>query len=172
MNHISLEEKEKLENIYQKFLKDPNIARMKNVGMHRGSNSYIHSFKVAKLAIKRALHHKKKLDLEAVLIAGILHDYYLYDWREDKTLRKKHARRHPFVAAANAKRDFNVSEFVIEIIKSHMWPINFKLFQRTTEARIVGNADNTIAFKEVITSRRYKAKRIVKYMESIEKLFD
>ena len=172
MKHISLEEKNKLEKIYQDFLNNPLIIRMQKIHMHRGSNAYVHSFRVAKLAIKRAIRRKKNLDLESLLIAAILHDYYLYDWRDNKALRKKHARRHPFVAAANAKRDFNVSDFVIEIIKSHMWPINFKLFQRTTEARIVGNADNTIAFKEVITSRRYKAKRIVKNMESIEKLFD
>ena len=169
---ISDEEKERLENIYQQYFHDPKIQRMKNIGMHRGSNSYIHSFKVAKLAIKRALRHKKKLDLESILVAAILHDYYLYDWRDNKALRKKHARRHPFIAAENAKRDFNISDFVAEIIKSHMWPINFRLFQRTTEARIVGNADNSVATKEALTSRRYKGKRLVKSMEYIQNLFN
>ncbi len=171
MKHISLEEKNKLEKIYQDFLNNPLIIRMQKIHMHRGSNAYVHSFRVAKLAIKRAIRKKKNLDLESLLIAAILHDYYLYDWRDNKALRKKHARRHPFIAASNAKRDFNVSDFVCDIIKSHMWPINFKFFQKTTEARIVGNADNTIATKEAFTSIKYKTKRMDKYMEYIKTLF-
>ena len=74
-------------------------------------------------------------------------------------------------ASENAKRDFDVSDFVVEIINEHMWPYNFKLFPKTREARIVNNADNTVAFKEVITSKRYKKKRMNKYYKMIEKLF-
>ncbi len=167
------DEEEKLEAIYQQYFHDPKIQEMKRIGMHRGSNTFIHSFKVAKLAVKRAARRKKKkLDLETVLIAAILHDYYLYDWRYNKALKKHHASRHPKIAAENAKRDFNVTDKVASIIKTHMWPFNFKLFPRTKEARIVMNADNSIATHEVLTSRRHKAKKIVKYMEYIEKLFD
>ena len=75
---ISDEEKQKLEQTYQSFLNDPKILRMKDIPMHRGSNCYIHSFKVAKLAVKRALRHKKG-NLYTILTASILHDYYLYD---------------------------------------------------------------------------------------------
>ena len=168
---LSLEEKMKLENIYQKFLNDEKILKMKEVNMHRGSNTYIHSFKVAKLAIKRALRRKRRLDLESILIASILHDYYLYDWRKDKSRKKHHAKNHPFIASENAKRDFDIEEFTSEIIEEHMWPINFKNFPKTTEARIVNNADNSIAFIEVLTSIKYKSKRMDKYTKSIQTLF-
>ena len=168
---LSLEEKMKLENIYQKFLNDEKILKMKEVNMHRGSNTYIHSFKVAKLAIKRALRRKRRLDLESILIASILHDYYLYDWRKDKSRKKHHAKNHPFIASENAKRDFDIEEFTSEIIEEHMWPINFKNFPKTTEARIVNNADNSIAFIEVLTSIKYKSKRMDKYPKSIQTLF-
>ena len=168
---LSLEEKMKLENIYQKFLNDEKILKMKEVNMHRGSNTYIHSFKVAKLAIKRALRRKRRLDLESILIASILHDYYLYDWRKDKSRKKHHAKNHPFIASENAKRDFDIEEFTSEIIEEHMWPINFKNFPKTTEARIVNNADNSIAFIEVLTSIKYKSKRMDKYNKSIQTLF-
>ena len=140
--------------------------------MHRGSNTYVHCFKVAKIAIKRALRRKRRLNLEAVLIASILHDYYLYDWRIDKSKKKHHAKNHPFIASENAKRDFDIEEFASKIIEEHMWPINFKSFPDTTEARIVNNADNSIAFLEVLTSIKYKSKRMDKYYNSIQKLFD
>lgn len=170
-NNISEEEKNKLENIYQEYLHNPLIERMKNIRMHRGSSCYIHSFKVAKLAIKRAIRRKKKLDLETILIASILHDYYLYDWRDNKLLKKNHASNHPKIAADNAKRDFGISDFAVNIILSHMWPYNFKQFPKTTEARIVMNADTHIATKEAMTSIKYKAKRVDKTMNFIKTLF-
>ena len=75
---ISIEEKNRLESIYQSFLNDPKILRMKEIPMHRGSNCYEHSFKVAKKAVKYAINFpKKNLNYERVLIAAILHDYYL-----------------------------------------------------------------------------------------------
>ena len=168
---LSLEEKERLEEIYYSFLNDPKIDMMKDVSMHRGSNCYLHSFQVAKLAIKRALRRKKKLDLESILIASILHDYYLYDWRKDKSLLKKHGSRHPYIACNNAKRDFNINNKVADIILSHMWPINFKRFPKTVEARIVNNADTHVAFMEAMTSKIHKAKRIEKKLEFISELF-
>ena len=53
---ITPERKQELEDIYQSFLHNEKILKMKEISMHRGSNCYIHSFKVAKLAIKRALY--------------------------------------------------------------------------------------------------------------------
>lgn len=64
---ITNEEKIELENLYQKYLHDPRILKMKEIGMHRESNSYIHSFKFCKLAIRRAIRKGKKVDLEAIL---------------------------------------------------------------------------------------------------------
>ena len=168
---LSLEEKERLESIYQSYLNNEKILKMNEVSMHRGSNTYLHSFRVAKLAIKRALRRKKHLDLESILIASILHDYYLYDWRKDKSKKKHHAKNHPFIASTNAKRDFDISDKVCKIIEVHMWPFNFKCFPNTKEARIVNNADNTVAFKEVLTSINHKKKRMNKYMDKIQTLF-
>ena len=169
---LSLEEKERLESIYQSYLNNEKILKMNEVSMHRGSNTYLHSFRVAKLAIKRALRRKKYLDLESILIASILHDYYLYDWRKDKSKKKHHAKKHPFIASSNAKRDFDISDKVCEIIEEHMWPFNFKDFPSSKEARIVSLADKTIAFKEAMTSKKYKEKREQKYLDDIHQLFN
>ena len=167
---ITPEQKEKLENIYQTFLHDEKVLRMKEISMHRGSNCYEHSFKVAKLAIKRGLRHKN-VTLEVILLAAILHDYYLYDWRKDKELLKHHGKNHPYIAAENAEKDFGVDEEIQKIIKSHMWPFNIKNFPDTKEARIVTLADKTIATKEALTSRSYKNKHRSKYLDYISKLF-
>lgn len=167
---ITIDEKNELEKIFQEFFHNERIQRMKLVPMHRGSNCFVHSFKVAKLAIKRALRHKYA-DLKAILIAAILHDYYLYDWRVDKDKRRKHLKDHPYIAVKNAEQDFEITEDIKKIIKSHMWPINIKQFPNSKEARIVTLADKSVAFKEAMCSKNYKRKRETKYLESISHLF-
>ncbi len=168
---LSIEEKQELENIYNSFKENEKIQRMKQVPMHRGSNCFIHCFKVAKLAVKRGLRHKKA-DLKLVLLGSILHDYYLYDWRTDKSKKKRHGYDHPFIASKNAEEDFQVPKEVKDIIESHMWPMNIKFFPKTKEARIVTLADKAIAIKESLSSISYKKKREEKYLKDIELLFD
>lgn len=168
---INEETKKQLEDIYQSFLNDERILKMKDIPMHRGSNCYIHSFKVAKLAIKRALRHKKG-NLFTILIASILHDYYLYDWRTDHSKMKHHLSSHPYTAAENAVKDFSIHEPIKKAIQSHMWPVNIKDFPKTKEARIVSTADKTIYLKEIVCSKAYKTKREEKYLKQISYLFN
>lgn len=163
-------EKEKLENIYQSFLNNEKILRMKEIPMHRGSNCYEHCFKVAKKAIKKAVH-RKNVDLEVVLVGAILHDYYLYDWRSDRSKLKKHGRNHPEVAIKNAIKDFDISEEVKKVIKTHMWPINIKAYPNTKEARIVSISDKAVTIGESLTSKKYKQKKREKYLSYISHLF-
>ena len=167
---LTPQEKQELEDIYQSFLHDERILKMKEIQMHRGSNCYIHSFKVAKIAVKRGLRHHKG-SLKVILIGAILHDYYLYDWRVDRSKMKHHLGNHPYVAAENAARDFGIHEPVKAVIQSHMWPVNFSEFPKTKEARIISLADKHIYIKEIACSRRYKAKREAKYLRQIATLF-
>lgn len=171
MNTLSLEEKRRLEDLFNSFKVNENILKMKDIPMHRGSNCYIHSFRVAKLAIKKA-SKRKGYNLENILIAAILHDYYLYDWRTNKALKKKHGKRHPIVANENAKKDFNISKEISEIILSHMWPLTPRFFPKTKDARLVNSCDNIIATKEMFTSIAFKKKRMESYYSNISVLFD
>ena len=169
---LSLEEKQRLENIYQTFSKDERILKMKEIPMHRGSNCYEHSFKVAKKAIKNSIRlFKKNIDLEVVLIGAILHDYYLYDWRSDRERLKGHAKNHEMIASENASRDFGVPPEIKKVIESHMWPFNFKSFPNTREAKIVSFADKSVATSEAFTSVKYKKKKRETYIKYISTLF-
>ena len=165
------ERKKELEDIYQNFLHDEKILKMKDIPMHRGSNCYLHSFRVARLSIKRALRHKNA-DLYVILLGAILHDYYLYDWRVDRDKLKHHMSNHPKLASKNALKDFNISPEVQRVIETHMWPANFKEWPNTKEARIVSNADKAICTKEAMCSKAHKEKRYDKYYLEIDKLFE
>lgn len=167
---ITIEEQNRLETIYQAFLNDEKILRMNDISMHRGSNCYLHSFKVAKKAIKKSLN-RKDVNLEVVLLGAILHDYYLYDWRKDRSKLKKHGKNHPSVAINNAVKDFDISEEVKKVIKSHMWPINIKDYPKSKEAKIVSISDKAVTIDESLTSKKYKQKRLDKYLSYISHLF-
>ena len=171
--YLSPEQKEKLENIYQSFLNDEKILKMKEFSMHRGSNCYEHTFKV----VKRAIRHvgrstKKNINPEVVLIGAILHDYYLYDWRVDRSKLKGHAKNHVQIALENASKDFNISPEIKEVIGTHMWPINIRNYPKSREAKIVSISDKMVALCEALTSKRYKNKKREKYLSYISKLFD
>lgn len=169
---ISDEQKERLEAIYQSFFHDPRIQKMKEVKMHRGSNCFEHSFKVAKKAIHGALRSRRKnINLEVILIGAILHDYYLYDWREDHSKKKGHAKNHQYIASQNAMRDFDVSPEVKKVIEAHMWPLNFKEYPKSREAKIVSVSDKVVAIQEAFTSCGHKEKKREKYLEDISALF-
>lgn len=169
---LTKEDKQHLEDIYQSFLHNEKILRMKHIRMHRGSNCYEHSFKVAKKAIYHAIrYHKKGLNLESILLGSILHDYYLYDWRDDKSKKKKHGHNHPFIASENSSKDFNISKEVKDIIESHMWPINMKNFPKSKESRIVSNADKMVTIGESMTTKKHKQKKRETYLSYISHLF-
>ena len=167
---ISEKERQELEEIYQSLLNDDRVKQMIDIPMHRGSNCYIHSFKVAKLAIRRALT-KKSADLKTLLYAAIFHDYYLYDWRKDRSKIKHHGKNHPYLAAEQAKRDFDIPFESMEIIKAHMWPLNFKQFPKSREAKILTISDKRVAAREALTSKKYKLKNREKELVFISKLF-
>lgn len=168
---LTNERKESLEKTYQFYLHNEAVLKMKEIPAHYGSNVYIHTFKVVKKVMEKAVKSRKNLDLENLLIASIFHDYYLYNWRTTKDRPHPHGKYHPLIAANNAKRDFNISEKAQTMIKTHMWPFNFFNPPKGKEARLLCNADTWVAFVECLIPRKRKLKNNEKYLNYISKLF-
>ena len=168
---ITEERKENLEKTYQFYLHHEAILKMKEIHTHIGSNCYMHTFKVVKGVMKKAIKSHKELDLENLLIAAIFHDYYLYDWRKTKERPHPHGKYHPGIASNNAKRDFNISKEAQRLIKSHMWPFNFFNPPKGREAWLLCNVDTWVALKECLVSRKKKVQREKEYLDYISTLF-
>ena len=104
----------------------PVVQEMKKYSQHCQTNCYQHCLAVA--------YHNfcicKKLNLDAVSAArgGMLHDLFLYDWREHykETGNRFHALTHPKEALKNASKYFELNEIEREIIIKHMWPLTIK----------------------------------------------
>ena len=84
--------------------------------------------------------------------AGLLHDLFLYDWREveKKSGDKPHGMRHPGIALNNAKQYFDIAKREEDMIVKHMWPLTMKL-PRYAESYVIVMIDKYIATLELGT---------------------
>lgn len=159
---MTKEEIQDYQKLYESLYSDPRIKRLEEIQQHRGSNTYYHVLKVTRKAYQYAKHCKRRINFVDLITGAMLHDYFLYDWRKDRSKLKRHGHRHPKIAKANAIRDFGVNKKVQNIIVSHMWPINCFIFHTSLEGHLVSLADKSVSIREALTSRKYKEKHLDK----------
>lgn len=109
----------------QDILHHPVVLEMKRYYQHCRTSCYQHCLSVAYYNFCIC----KFLNLDAVSAArgGMLHDLFLYDWRDHskKTGDRFHAMTHPWTAYRNAKKYFDINPIEKEVITKHMWPVTF-----------------------------------------------
>ena len=84
-------------------------------------------------------------------MGALLHDFFLYDWRNhdapDLPREKYHGIEHPRIALKNAEKYFPLNEIERDIIVKHMWPLTL-MPPRYKESFIVTFADKYLSSKE------------------------
>ncbi len=67
------------------------------------------------------------LDYRSAARGALLHDFFLYDWRNhdvpDLAKEKFHGIEHPKIALANSQKHFTLNKVEKDIIIKHMWPL-------------------------------------------------
>lgn len=120
----------------------------------------------------------KKLNLDYVSGArgGLLHDFFLYDWREYKKNpeNKNHGLNHPKIALENSHQCFELNKIECDIILKHMWP-KTPSCPKYWESVIVSFVDKYCACNELLIKLAFitcktKHKRITKYIKKISSL--
>ncbi len=131
------------------ILDNPEFRQLANY-RHHGSSIFEHVRTVSHWSY--ILCRRLGLDYRAAARAGLLHDFFLYDWREYKRnpTNKNHGLHHPKVALENATRHFSLSEREKDIILKHMWPkcLSCPLYW---ESWIVSGIDKVSAYYEFLT---------------------
>lgn len=130
-------------NIIKDILKNQEIIDLR-YEYHHGISRLDHSLNVAKLTFNICKLFKIKTIKETTR-AALLHDFY-------RSFEDSSFKGHPFVAAKNAKRVFNINEMQEDIIVKHMFPATIKL-PKYKETWIVSASDKIAAIKECT---RYK----------------
>lgn len=146
---ITEKEYEEFRNIIKDIINNDSFKKMKDIKQHRFSNCYEHSVNVATKCFIYAKKRNLKIDVKSMVRGALLHDFYLYDWRENKKKYKGHGFTHPSVALENAMREFSdLNDVEKDIILSHMWPLIFFKFPKYKESFLVCFSDKICALKE------------------------
>lgn len=105
------------------LLNNEFVLKMKDYTQHGVTTTYQHCINVSYYNYKLCKFFK--LNARAGARAGLLHDFFLYDWHTYKkdTRYKLHGFTHPKTALQNASQHFELSACEKDIILKHMFPL-------------------------------------------------
>ena len=133
------------------ILQSGNFKSTNSFIQHGSVSVHSHSIRVAECSLKLE-KFLEKLGIhchERDLVRGaLLHDYFLYNWREHNDDHKLHGFYHARKAMENAERDFGLNPVEANIIHRHMFPLN-PMPPKYKESVVVTCADKICATREV-----------------------
>lgn len=156
------EDDEEFLEIVGDLITNEKVKQMAKYRQHCDVSTYRHCINVAYISF--IVCKKLGLDYVSATRAAMLHDLFLYDWREKRPytgLFNKHAFSHPRIALENAKTVCPLNKMEKDIIVKHMWPVTLLHIPRYRESFIVSMADKYSALQE---TKQYiiKKKRVMR----------
>lgn len=152
-------EKEYYETV-QDILQHEEFLKLKNF-FHHNSSIYEHVHDVAYFSYRICKYFK--LDYRSAARGALLHDFFLYDWRNhdvpDLPRDKFHGIAHPAIAVTNAKKYFVINDIEEDIIVKHMWPLTL-VPPKYKESFIVSFADKYLSSKEFLDEYQKRTVRL------------
>lgn len=132
--------------IVNDLLAMPEIQKLSMYEQHHYDSRLDHVIDVSYASYKLA--RMFGWDYVSVARAGILHDFYYYDWHADGMTMREHARKHPIVALANAEKITHINNIEKDIILTHMYPVGNGPRPRYKESWLLDSVDDYLASKE------------------------
>lgn len=134
------------------IIQNEEFLKLKNF-FHHNSSIYSHVLKVAYLTYKIAKY--LNIDYVSATRGAMLHDFFLYDWRNhdvpDLAKEKFHGFEHPKIALENARKNFELNEIEKDIIVKHMWPLTLAI-PKYKESYVVTFVDKYVSSKEFLNN--------------------
>lgn len=130
------------------IISHPVVLQMKNFYQHCDTDCYDHCLNVAYNNFRICRH--LGLDARSAARGGMLHDLFLYDWRQHrrKTGDRLHAITHPIAAYKNARKYFKLNKIEKEVITKHMWPVSV-IPPRYAETYVICLTDKYCGSREI-----------------------
>ncbi|OIP49670.1 MAG: hypothetical protein AUK31_05530 [Fibrobacteres bacterium CG2_30_45_31] len=132
------------------ILQNEEFLRTKLFHHHR-ETIFDHALKVSYFAYK--ISKQWGWNYREAARAGLLHDFFLYDWRDsDDPAREKrhfHGFRHPRTALNNSRRLFPLNDIEKDIILKHMFPLT-PFLPKYRESFLVVVLDKYVATHEMM----------------------
>lgn len=142
-------------SIINNIMSNKEFTKIENI-KHHNTTRLDHSMKVSYYSYKIA--KSLKLDYIDVARGGLLHDFYTDKISECKKIKDKiklFSTKHPKDAVNNSKTYFELSEKEIDIIKSHMFPVDYRI-PKYAESWIVSSVDKVLSFFDFSKKFGYK----------------
>lgn len=133
------------ENIINALITNETVLEMKNYKQHFDTSCFDHCYIAAYYCY--FICKKLNLDYKSATRAAMLHDLFLYDWRDKNSHRRFHAFHHGKTACENACKLFELNTKEQDIIIKHMWPVTFA-FPNSIEGFILTFVDKYCALHE------------------------
>ena len=119
---------------------------LKAISNHGHIDLYQHSIQVSRRSMN--LCRTFGLDDRAAARGGLLHDFYLYEWRKGEG-PGWHGFRHGKIALFESLKRFHLTDKEQNIILRHMWPLTL-IPPSSLEGLIVSIMDKICALEEII----------------------
>ncbi len=143
----------------EEFWDNEHLHDMKNYIQHRDLNCLEHSVFVSYKSYQ--ICKKLRCDEAAAARGALLHDFFLYDWHEERRSEKLHGFAHPEIALENAESHFELTEIEKDIILKHMWPLTLNKIPKYKESLVVSLIDKYCTAVELISPKtRDKIKKL------------
>lgn len=142
------------------ILASPEMKASKDCIQHGNISVYTHSVMVTKYSLLLAKKLGIRCNIHSLVRGALLHDFFMYDWHwakmPDEVKRKGlHGFTHPGTAAKNARKYFNVSRKVYDIINCHMFPLTLTRMPKSFEGWLVCLADKYCSTLETLRIQPY-----------------
>ncbi len=147
-------------SIISPIMENEEFKKMGNM-RHHNTTRLDHLLKVSYYSYK--VSKSLKLDYRQTARAGLLHDYYVEEIDDIKSIKDKlvlFSYGHPKKAIENAKMITTLTEKEEDIIKCHMFPVTLNL-PKYLESWIVSIVDKVLSVKEFYYKFESKAAYIL-----------
>lgn len=145
------------------LLENELVLKMKEFIQHGNTSTFQHCVNVSYYNYKLCKFFG--LDARAGARAGLLHDFFLYDWHTHtrETGDHFHGVTHPKAALRNANEHFELSECEKDIILKHMFPLTITppSYKETIIIVLVDKYCGLIETVSHMTMRLFMRKKIV-----------
>lgn len=142
-------------SIINRIINNNEFKKLESI-KHHNTNRMNHSIKVSYYSYKIA--KKLKFDYEDVAVGGLLHDFYSEEISNCNKFKDKltlFSTKHPKDAVKNAINNFELTEKEINIIKTHMFPVDYKV-PKYKESWLVCIVDKILSLGEFYRKFSYK----------------
>lgn len=142
-----LTEDDEYNYLIEDIINNNKFNELSNIA-HHGETRLDHSLRVSYYSYK--ISKVLKLDYKETARAALLHDFYLdrtKDYKNVKDKVKLFSIGHPKDAVENASKLFYLSEKQKDIIRTHMFPFDFKI-PKYLESWVVNLVDTSVSIYE------------------------